>query len=88
MSYFANVLTPEISDLLNTSSALTVFLPVDSAWEALPYYERLYLQSKFATDDLTRIVRMHAVANKHVKYADSFGDSLNCASINSRCGSC
>lgn len=80
LSYFANVLTPEMHEFLNYSSALTLFLPIDAAWQALPYYERLYLQSKYATDDLVRIVNMHAVARKHVKYAESFGSGLNCTS--------
>lgn len=75
------MLTPEIHDFLNDTSALTLFLPIDAAWQALPYYERLYLQSKYATDDLARIVNMHAVARKHAKYADSFGSGLNCTSI-------
>lgn len=49
-----------------------MFLPVDKAWEALPYYERLYLESKYATDDLTRIVNMHSVSSKVVHYSESF----------------
>ena len=49
-----------------------MFLPVDTAWQALPHYERLYLESKYATDDLTRIVNMHAVAAKHVQYSETF----------------
>ncbi|EPT03894.1 hypothetical protein FOMPIDRAFT_1058263 [Fomitopsis schrenkii] len=81
LSYFANVLTPEIHDFLNDTSALTLFLPIDAAWQALPYYERLYLQSKYATDDLARIVNMHAVARKHAKYADSFGSGLNLTTL-------
>ncbi|TFY65143.1 hypothetical protein EVJ58_g2169, partial [Rhodofomes roseus] len=81
LSYFHNVLTPEIHDFLNSTSTLTLFLPVDAAWEALPHYERLYLQSKYATDDLTRIVNMHAVARKHVKYADSFASDLNLTTL-------
>jgi len=68
-------------EFLNRTSMLTLFLPVDAAWEALPYYERLYLQSKYATDDLTRIVNMHAVARKHVKYADSFASGLNLTTL-------
>ncbi|PCH33751.1 FAS1 domain-containing protein [Wolfiporia cocos MD-104 SS10] len=81
LSYLSNVLTPEMIQFLNTSSALTLFLPVDKAWEALPYYERLYLQSKFATDDLTRIVHMHAVSQKHVKYSDAFAAPLNLTTL-------
>lgn len=61
-----------------------MFLPVDAAWEALPYYERLYLESKYATDDLTRIVNMHAVASKKVHYADSFSSGLKCELVVSR----
>lgn len=62
---------------------MTLFLPVDEAWEALPHYERLYLESKYATDDLTRIVNMHAVEarRKQVHYSDAFKTSLNRKSI-------
>ncbi|KAI0963716.1 hypothetical protein AcW1_000717 [Taiwanofungus camphoratus] len=81
LSYLSNVLTPDISNLLNSSEELTLFIPVDSAWEALPHYEKLYLQSKFATDDLTRIVNMHAVVQKHVKWSDSFETGLNLTTI-------
>ena len=61
-----------------------MFLPVDAAWEALPYYERLYLESKYATDDLTRIVNMHAVASQEVHYADTFKSGLKRESISTR----
>ncbi|KAJ6574958.1 carnitine/acyl carnitine carrier [Mycena capillaripes] len=54
VSYFNKILTPEISAFLNTSE-LTLFLPVDDAFEALHEYERLYLESEFAAADLTRI---------------------------------
>lgn len=76
MSYFHNILTPAITKLLNTTPDLTIFLPVDSAWQALDPYERLYLESEFATDDLNRILNMHAVADKKVKWSDSFDPSL------------
>ena len=79
LSYLRNILTPELIELLNTTSEMTLFLPVDKAWEALPHYERLYLESKFATDDLTRIVNMHATEKeaKHVYYSESFSSSPN-----------
>ena len=80
LSYLRNVLTTEIVEFLNASSELTMFLPVDEAWEALPHYERLYLESKYATDDLTRIMNMHAVKpkKKQVYYSESFSSSPTC----------
>lgn len=54
-----------------------MFLPVDAAWETLPYWERLYLESELATDDLTRIINMHAVHRKKVNYSESFQSGLN-----------
>jgi solute carrier family 25 carnitine/acylcarnitine transporter 20/29 len=62
---------------LNSTSELTLFLPVDEAWSALDQYERLYLESEFATDDLIRIVNMHAVVSKSVEWSDSFEPALN-----------
>ena len=78
LSYFRNILTPELVELLNSTAETTLFLPVDKAWDALPPYERMYLESKYATDDLTRIINMHAVASKKVNYADSFSSGRNC----------
>ncbi|EKM61139.1 uncharacterized protein PHACADRAFT_24355 [Phanerochaete carnosa HHB-10118-sp] len=77
LSYLQNILTPELVEFLNSTSDMTLFLPVDKAWEALPYYERLYLESKYATDDLTRIVNMLAVEKKakQVHYSESFSSS-------------
>lgn len=72
------MLTPELINFLNSTSELTIFLPVDDAWQALPHYERLYLESKYATDDLTTIVNLHAVANKDVHYAESFESGVEC----------
>lgn len=78
VSYFHKVLTPEITKLLQDTPELTLFLPVDSAWDALDPYERLYLESEYATDDLNRILNMHAVAEKGVKYSESFEPAVNC----------
>lgn len=86
VSYFHKILTPEITKLLNTTSELTLFLPINDAWDHLDPYERLYLESEYATDDLYRIINMHAVVEKGVRYADSFknktkrGWSLKCLS--------
>lgn len=71
-SYFDRVLTPAIKALLNSTSELTLFLPVNDAWESLPSLERLYLESEFATDDLNLILNAHAVREKKVKWSDSF----------------
>ncbi|OCH96057.1 hypothetical protein OBBRIDRAFT_809306 [Obba rivulosa] len=81
LKYLANILTPEIITFLNETSPLTVFVPVDSAWEALPPYEKLYLQSKFATDDLIRIMNMHAVAQKRVRWSDTILPAENLTTI-------
>ncbi|KAJ6621583.1 hypothetical protein B0H10DRAFT_2162956 [Mycena sp. CBHHK59/15] len=81
VSYFHKVLTPEIRALLNGTSELTLFLPVNDAWEALPDLERLYLESEFATDDLNRILNAHAVVEKKVKWSDSFDPAAKLKTI-------
>jgi solute carrier family 25 (mitochondrial carnitine/acylcarnitine transporter), member 20/29 len=78
ISYFHSILTTDIITLLNSSTELTVFLPINSAWDALDPYERLYLESEYATGDLNRILNMHAVIEKKVQYSDSFGTAKNC----------
>ncbi|KAF7306782.1 Carnitine/acyl carnitine carrier [Mycena indigotica] len=72
VSYFHQILTPEIRKRLNESTELTLFLPVNAAFESLHDLERLYLESEFATADLTRILNGHAVVKKTVQYADTF----------------
>ncbi|KAL0951405.1 hypothetical protein HGRIS_008100 [Hohenbuehelia grisea] len=76
LSYLNRVLTPEITNLLKTTTELTLFLPIDKAWEALHPLERLYLESGFATDDLNSILNMHAVVQKKVFWSDSFEPAL------------
>ncbi|KAK0456643.1 hypothetical protein EV421DRAFT_1886917 [Armillaria borealis] len=78
VSYFHNVLTPEITRTLNSTEALTLFLPVNGAWDALHPLERLYLESEYATDDLNRILNMHAVAEEEVKWSEHFDPAVNC----------
>ncbi|KAJ7042394.1 hypothetical protein C8F04DRAFT_1075757 [Mycena alexandri] len=58
VSYFYKILTPEIRDFLNSTTELTLFLPVDKA------FERLYLESEFATADLDT-----------VRWSDTFNSS-------------
>ncbi|KAG6841954.1 hypothetical protein C0991_005134 [Blastosporella zonata] len=81
VSYFHKVLTPAITKLLNSTSELTLFLPVDAAWDALEPYERLYLESGYATDDLNRILNLHAVVEKGVRYSDTFEKVTNLTTL-------
>ncbi|KAF5384979.1 hypothetical protein D9615_001392 [Tricholomella constricta] len=84
VSYFQKVLTPEIAKLLNSTAELTLFLPVDDAWDVLDPYERIYLESEYAFDDLNRILNMHAVVEKGVRYHDSFGKATNLTTIDGK----
>ncbi|KAF9015533.1 carnitine/acyl carnitine carrier [Cyathus striatus] len=84
ISYFQNILTPTITKLLNDTPGLTLFLPVNSAWDVLNPYERLYLESEFASDDLARIFEMHAAAEKHVRYSESFDPGLNLTTLDGK----
>ena len=74
-------MTPEIVSLLNDTHALTVFLPIDEAWDSLEEIERKYLESKFATDDILKILNMHAVVTDGVHWSDSFEPAVNCTSL-------
>ena len=82
LSYFHKILTPEIIARLNSTSELTLFLPVDSAWDALHPIEKQYLESEFASDDLQRIFDMHAVVMDQVRYSDSLKPAVNRMSHN------
>lgn len=78
LSYFSKIITDDIFQVLNSSSATTLFLPIDDAWNALEDIERKYLESRFATDDLLKILDMHAVATDGVHWLDSFNLGANC----------
>jgi len=53
-------------------------VPEDAAFTSLPEYERLYLESGFASDDLLRIFEMHAVAQEgKVVYSESFNPGVS-----------
>lgn len=73
----------DITKFIEDSPQLTLFLPVDSAWDALHPIERQYLESEFAADDLTRIVQVHAVMQEGVTWSESFTPGVNCKFINS-----
>jgi solute carrier family 25 carnitine/acylcarnitine transporter 20/29 len=77
ISYFYKVMTLDIMTRLNSTSGLTLFVPVDEAWNVLDRVERLYLESEFATDDLHRILDMHAVLQDQVNWSESFTPALN-----------
>lgn len=70
-------MTLDIITRLNSTSGLTLFIPVDEAWNVLDRVERLYLESEFATDDLNRILDMHAVVQDQVNWSESFNPALN-----------
>ena len=72
LSYFNRIKNAEVDQELETLSELTVFLPVDSAWDSLDPIERLYLESKFASDDLLKILYGHAVGENGVFWSESF----------------
>jgi len=78
LSYFQKILTPDLEGILNKTSQVTLFMPVDAAWKSLDPLERLYLESKFADDDRQRILDMHTVLEEHVKWSDSFESSPKC----------
>jgi len=67
----------EIDRKLEALSELTVFLPVDSAWDSLHPVERLYLESEFATDDLLKLLNGHAVGQREVIWSESFDPGVN-----------
>jgi solute carrier family 25 (mitochondrial carnitine/acylcarnitine transporter), member 20/29 len=80
-SYFRRIVTPAVINRLNETAELTIFVPVDSAWNALHPIEKLYLESEFAADDLVRIFEMHAVVQHGVKWSESFKPAINCQSL-------
>lgn len=77
LSYFGRIKNGEVDKELKDLSELTVFLPVDSAWDSLHPIERLYLESEFATDDLLKILHGHAVGESKVFWSESFESGVN-----------
>ncbi|KAH9064342.1 hypothetical protein EDB87DRAFT_1680985 [Lactarius vividus] len=83
-SYFHRILTPAAITRLNETAELTIFVPVDSAWNALHPVEKLYLESEFAADDVLRILEMHAVVRNSVKWSESFNPAINLTTLDGR----
>lgn len=77
LSYFSRIKNTEVDRELDGLSELTVFLPIDSAWDSLHPVERLYLESEFATDDLLDILHGHAVGESDVYWSESFDPGVN-----------
>ncbi|KAI6047750.1 hypothetical protein EDC04DRAFT_2863938 [Pisolithus marmoratus] len=75
LSYLRKILTPDLEDLLNKTSCLSLFIPVDAAWKSIDPLERLYLESEFAEDDRRQILDMHSVVGKNVRWFDTFASS-------------
>ncbi|KAG5715645.1 hypothetical protein E4T56_gene485 [Termitomyces sp. T112] len=81
VSFLNKLSTTAMTKLLNSTSELTLFLPVDTAWDALDHYERLYLESEYSTNDLNRILNLHAVVEEGVRYSDTFGKTTNLTTL-------
>ena len=77
LSYFNRIKNTEVDRELDNLSGLTVFLPVDKAWDSLNHIERLYLESEFATADLLEILHGHAVGESDVFWSESFDPGVN-----------
>jgi solute carrier family 25 carnitine/acylcarnitine transporter 20/29 len=76
-SYFHKILSPAAINRLNETAELTIFVPVDSAWNALHPVEKLYLESELGKDDVIRILEMHAVVRHGVKWSEAFNPAIN-----------
>ncbi|KAI6162073.1 hypothetical protein EDD17DRAFT_1776903 [Pisolithus thermaeus] len=75
LSFLRKILTPDLEDFLNETSCLSLFIPVDAAWESIDPLERLYLESEFSDDDRRRILGMHSVVEDNVRWVESFASS-------------
>ena len=78
LSYFTSIIQPSVLEHLSKDSNLTVFLPVNSAWDELEPLEKRYLETPFATNDVNRIVDMHTVISEGVYWSDTFEKGQNC----------
>jgi solute carrier family 25 carnitine/acylcarnitine transporter 20/29 len=73
LSTFNSFLTKELKNTLSTAPHLTLFFPLDSAWDALDPIERLYLDSGFAEKDIERLVAFHSVNDAGIDGHGSVG---------------
>lgn len=81
LSYFNRIMDEQLTKLLNDTAAMTLFLPVDSAWDSLDPIERLYLESGFAAADLQKILGLHAVVEEGAVWSDSFRSNPNLTTL-------
>lgn len=81
LSYFRKIMPPDLLKAINASSAMTLFLPVDEAWQQLNHIERLYLESEFSANDVHRILDMHALLEDRVLWSDTLSPGSNCESL-------
>jgi len=65
----SGLLTPELLHNLTAEPHLTIFAPVDAAWDALDELEWRYLQSGYADQDTDELVGRHASENATAAYA-------------------
>lgn len=83
LSYFKKILSDKLRAEIQDSSALTLFLPQASAWESLDEVERLYLESEYSDDDVSKILDMHTVKKGKkdktpVGWSDTWVNNTNC----------
>lgn len=86
----ARYITPTIKRTFENTPHLTLFVPADSAWEALKPMERLWLDSGFAERDLMDIFARHAttgekpheeaVEDVKVGWSEHWGSEISCTS--------
>ncbi|KAG8898419.1 hypothetical protein FRB99_007448, partial [Tulasnella sp. 403] len=60
LSVISRLLPDALRDSLSKTPHLTLFFPLDGAWESLDPIERRYLESGFAEKDMAKIVGLHA----------------------------
>lgn len=83
LSYFRKILSDTLKAEIQNGSALTLFLPQDSAWDSLQDVERLYLESEFSDDDVRQVINMHAVKKgekekRPVRWSDTWANGTKC----------
>ncbi|PPQ62991.1 hypothetical protein CVT24_006097 [Panaeolus cyanescens] len=81
LAYFRKIMPPALLESINSSSAMTLFLPVDEAWQQLHPIERLYLESEFSANDVHRILDMHALLDNRVLWTDALSPGSNLTTL-------
>jgi solute carrier family 25 (mitochondrial carnitine/acylcarnitine transporter), member 20/29 len=73
----SRLLSDEMEEALRVTPHMTLFFPVDEAWEALDPIERRYLESGFAQRDMEKIVQLHASVEGPASVRSTIGWSQN-----------